>query len=218
VLAKLFARLTYANVVATLALFVALGGSSYAAIKITGKNVENSSLTGADVKNNSLTGRDVKSIRSGDVSDHSLLAKDFRAEQLPSGPQGAKGDKGAQGAPGPSDTWAANFSTGGAQISSLPDGSYVGYATVTWTNTDTVPHDETCQTLSTGGATGQGQVTNATSEFPTETVPGNSAHGSAVMAFTFTVRGAGGTARVLVGCPDATSGLLTVTRVGALHT
>ena len=37
-------RLSYANVVATLALFVALGGSSYAAIRITGKNVVDGTL------------------------------------------------------------------------------------------------------------------------------------------------------------------------------
>jgi hypothetical protein len=97
VLAKVRARLTYANVVATVALFVALGGSSYAAISITGKNVKNSSLTGKDVKNNSLTGSDVKNIKSGDVSDHSLLAKDFSAGQLPAGPQGQKGDTGVPG-------------------------------------------------------------------------------------------------------------------------
>ena len=45
-LSTLRARLTYANVMATIAVFVALGGSSYAAITITGKNVRNSSLTG----------------------------------------------------------------------------------------------------------------------------------------------------------------------------
>jgi hypothetical protein len=70
VLAKLRSRLTYANVVATLALFVALGGGSYAAITITGKNVKNSSLTGKDIKNSSLT--------SSDVKNRSLLSKDFQ--------------------------------------------------------------------------------------------------------------------------------------------
>src|SRR3954451_1714241 len=112
-LSKLRRRLTYANVVATIALFAALGGSSYAAITITGKNVKNSSLTGKDVKNNSLTGSDVKSLKSGDVSDHSLLAQDFKAGQLPAGPQGSKGnkgDKGDKGDRGPSDEWAASFS------------------------------------------------------------------------------------------------------------
>jgi len=53
-------KLTYANVVATLALFIALGGSSYAAIKVTGKNVRNGSLTGKDIKRNSLGGKRIK--------------------------------------------------------------------------------------------------------------------------------------------------------------
>jgi hypothetical protein len=94
VLAKLRARLTYANVVATLALFVALGGSSYAAITITGKDVKNSSLTGKDIKNSSLT--------TSDVKNRSLLAQDFKAGQLPAGPKGATGDIGPRGPVGPS--------------------------------------------------------------------------------------------------------------------
>jgi hypothetical protein len=85
-------RPSHAIVVAYLALFVALGGSSYAAIKITGKNVKDSSLTGKDVKNSSLT--------TSDVKNRSLLAKDFKRGQLqrgpagPAGPTGAKGDAG----------------------------------------------------------------------------------------------------------------------------
>lgn len=81
--------ISYANVVATLALFIALGGSSYAAIVITGKNVKNNSLTTKDIKN------------------RSLLKKDFKAGQLPRGPaglqgsSGPKGDAGPQGGPGP---------------------------------------------------------------------------------------------------------------------
>jgi hypothetical protein len=61
--------------VALLALAVALGGTSYAAIVITGKNVRNGSLSGADVRNGSL--------RSADVRDRSLRSRDFRAGQLP---------------------------------------------------------------------------------------------------------------------------------------
>ena len=86
-LSKLRARLSYANVVATIALFVALGGSSYAAIKVTGKNVKDSSLSGKDIKNSTLTGSDVK--------NRSLLEVDFKAGQLPAGPQGAQGPAGA---------------------------------------------------------------------------------------------------------------------------
>lgn len=85
-------RLTYANVVASIALFAALGGSSYAAISVTGAQVRDNSLSGRDVRNASLTGSDVR--------DQSLLARDFKQGQLPAGPQGAPGQKGETGAPG----------------------------------------------------------------------------------------------------------------------
>lgn len=53
-------RLTYANVVATLALFVALGGSSYAALKISGKEIQKNTITGQNIKRNSLGRRQIK--------------------------------------------------------------------------------------------------------------------------------------------------------------
>lgn len=60
-------RLTYANVVSTLALFAALSGSAYAALTITGKNVKDGSLTGRDIKRNSIGPRQVKESRLGPV-------------------------------------------------------------------------------------------------------------------------------------------------------
>jgi hypothetical protein len=94
VLHKLRTHLSYANVVASVALFAALGGTSYAALTVTGKNIKNSSLTGKDVKNSSLGTRDVK--------NRSLLAKDFKRGQLPtSGTPGAPGTgPGSPGTPG----------------------------------------------------------------------------------------------------------------------
>lgn len=53
-------RLTYANVTATLALFVALGGSSYAAFKISGRDIAAHTITGRNIKANSLGGRQIK--------------------------------------------------------------------------------------------------------------------------------------------------------------
>jgi hypothetical protein len=88
-------RLNYANVVATLALFAALGGSSYAAISVTGAQVRDGSLSGRDVRNATLTGKDVR--------DRSLRERDFRSGELPvgpAGPQGVQGPKGDAGAPG----------------------------------------------------------------------------------------------------------------------
>ena len=50
-LAKLRPRLTYANVMSTLAAFFALaGGSAYAINEWTGANIKDETLTGADVK------------------------------------------------------------------------------------------------------------------------------------------------------------------------
>ena len=85
--------ITYANVVSSLALFAALGGSSYAAIAVTGAQVRDGSLSGRDVHNSSLTGRDVR--------NQSLLAEDFKPGQLPAGPKGEPGPKGDKGEPGP---------------------------------------------------------------------------------------------------------------------
>jgi hypothetical protein len=99
-------RPSHATVVAYLALFVALGGSSYAALRVTSRNVPKDALTGADIKNltgkdvhnNSLTGADVKNLGSGDVANGRLLAEDFAPGQLPAGPPGPPGRDGVNGA------------------------------------------------------------------------------------------------------------------------
>lgn len=83
-----FRRPSHATVVAYLALFLALGGSSYAVTRIGSKQIVNNSVAGKDVRNNSLT--------SADVKNRSLLAKDFKAGL----PRGAPGETGSQGAPG----------------------------------------------------------------------------------------------------------------------
>jgi hypothetical protein len=103
----------YANVTATLALFVALGGTSYAAATISGSDVQNGSLTGSDIRNESLKSRDVDngsltggdlkngSIKGADVDDASLAAADFKPGELPAGPAGPQGPQGIQGPQGP---------------------------------------------------------------------------------------------------------------------
>jgi hypothetical protein len=67
VLRSLRQHLTYGNVVATLALFIALGGTSYAALTITGRNVKNGSLTSKDLKRNTLGGSRIRESRLGKV-------------------------------------------------------------------------------------------------------------------------------------------------------
>ena len=60
-------RLTYANVMATVAVFIALGVSSYAALRVTGRDVANGSLTNRDLKRNTLGGGRIKESALGTV-------------------------------------------------------------------------------------------------------------------------------------------------------
>jgi hypothetical protein len=67
-LTRIRARLSYANVVATLALFVALGtGSSYAVSKISGSQIRNASIAGKKLKRNTIGGKRIKESRLGTV-------------------------------------------------------------------------------------------------------------------------------------------------------
>jgi hypothetical protein len=63
VLRKLRQRLTYANVMSTLAVFIALGGSSYAAYTISGSSIKNRSISAKKLKRNTLGGREIKESR-----------------------------------------------------------------------------------------------------------------------------------------------------------
>jgi hypothetical protein len=67
-------RPSAAMIVATAALFAGLGGTSYAALKITGANVANGSLTGLDMANKSIPAKKLKpdSIGGTRVKESSL--------------------------------------------------------------------------------------------------------------------------------------------------
>jgi hypothetical protein len=86
--AKILSRLSYANVMATLAFFLALGGGAYAALKLP-KN----SVGSAQIKANA--------VNSSKVAKRSLQANDFKLGQLPQGQQGIQGIQGIQGERGP---------------------------------------------------------------------------------------------------------------------
>jgi hypothetical protein len=77
VILRLLNHLSYANVVATLAIFVALGGTSYAVLQIRSDDVADNSLRSRDVRNNTL--------RSRDVRDRAIHARDLRRNSLGSG-------------------------------------------------------------------------------------------------------------------------------------
>ncbi|WP_320670980.1 hypothetical protein [Patulibacter defluvii] len=79
-----------ATAISCVALFVALGGTGYAAVSLPKASVGNKQL-----KANAVTG--------GKVRNGSLTASDFRPSSLPrgaTGPQGPQGPQGAKGDPG----------------------------------------------------------------------------------------------------------------------
>jgi len=55
--------LTYANVMSTVAVFIALGGSSYAALTISGKSIKKRSIPAKKIKRNSITGKEIRESR-----------------------------------------------------------------------------------------------------------------------------------------------------------
>ena len=97
------------HMVGYLALFVALGGTSYAATSLSAGSVGTRQLRDQAVRTSKLADGAVNSAK---VQNHSLLASDFQAGQLPggsagargatgpAGPQGLKGDTGPQGLKG----------------------------------------------------------------------------------------------------------------------
>lgn len=66
-LEKLRRHLSYANVMATLAVFIALGGSSYAVATLSGSQLKNRSVRAVKVARNTLTGREIRESRLGQV-------------------------------------------------------------------------------------------------------------------------------------------------------
>jgi len=104
-LRKLRSRMTYANVMSTIALGLAIGGgTAYAATKIgtsniryhavTGSKLATNAVTASKVKNSALSGSDLRnnSVTSDDIRNGTLQAVDFAPNQLPKGDKGDKGD------------------------------------------------------------------------------------------------------------------------------
>ena len=98
-----------ALVVASLALGIALTGTSYATVL----NVPDGSVTTAKIKNGAVTTPKLKNdavtvdklaanaVTAGQVKNGSLRKEDFKSGQLPAGPPGPQGPAGPRGVPGP---------------------------------------------------------------------------------------------------------------------
>jgi hypothetical protein len=103
------------NAVAYTALFVALGGSGYAAVQLERNQVRSRHIAPGQVKTSDLG---AGAVNSEKVKDGSLTNADFGQGQVP---QGAHGAQGPQGDPGPAGTAGPKGETG-AQGDIGPEG------------------------------------------------------------------------------------------------
>jgi hypothetical protein len=96
-MAQIRQRLTFANVVSVVAVFLALAGGAYA-ISTAPKN----SVTSKAIKNGQVKAKDLgkNAVNASKVKDGSLVGQDFAAGQLPTGATGPQGATGVQGPDG----------------------------------------------------------------------------------------------------------------------
>lgn len=119
-LARFRSCLSYANVMATIAVFVALGGGAYAAFTLPANSVGSRQL-----ENGSVTPKKVAraTIRLFKGQKGAPGPKGDQGAQGAQGVQGLQGVQGIQGPIGPSDVYFTSSSTVGAELT-LPAGDY----------------------------------------------------------------------------------------------
>jgi hypothetical protein len=168
-LRRLRPHLSYANVAATLALVIAVGGgSAYAAQRIrasqigfhavTASKVNFNAITTSKVRNGSLAGKDVRdnAITTQDVRNGTLRFEDFAAGQLPPGP---KGDPGAAAAALNGTVSATGTLVSGTGVTAITAGAADATYTVTFDRD--VSKCSVIGTVATSGDTDGGTVTGA---------------------------------------------------------
>src|SRR3954471_4947394 len=138
---KLRTRITSAHVIAMIALFVALSGSSYAAVTIRASQIRNNSIPGSKIKSGSIPATKLRnnSITGGKLKNNSVGAAKLRTDALTPtssggnlinansedtssnsssgslrGPQGPSGPRGLTGATGPAGATGSQGATGAA--------------------------------------------------------------------------------------------------------
>lgn len=106
-------RLTYANVMASIAVFIALGGGAYALTldknSVRSKHIKNGQVTSADVADDDLIG--------SDIDEDTLQIP--RGEAGPRGPKGDTGNPGVPGTAGPQGIQGAQGVQGAPGVSAL---------------------------------------------------------------------------------------------------
>jgi hypothetical protein len=107
-------RLTYANVTATIALFIALGGTSYAVATLPRNSVGSEQL-----RSNAVDASEIRrgAVRSSEIRDSSIRLRDISKATKDS----LHGQTGPQGPPGP--TFAATINSAGLRVRGNATGS-----------------------------------------------------------------------------------------------
>jgi hypothetical protein len=161
-------KLSFANVTSMMALMIALGGTSYAAITLPHNSVGSSQIKTGGVHSSDLASN---AVTSGKVKNGTLLSKDFKAGQIPAGatgPTGATGPAGAKGATG--STGAAGTPGATGALGAVTARSFT--ATADMTNNQKASYTASCpagQQAIGGGGRGDdtaSQLTNVTSSRP----------------------------------------------------
>jgi hypothetical protein len=117
-------RLSFASVTSLLAIFVALGGTGYAAITLP-----DNSVSAKQIKRNGVGAAEIRknAVRSGEVRNGTLGIADFRAGTIPpgpQGPQGLQGVQGLQGEPGSFEDVTVQFTEATADLADGTSASY----------------------------------------------------------------------------------------------
>jgi hypothetical protein len=130
------------NVIGYVALFAALGGTSYAAVRLKPGSVTSAALSKNAVTHSKLA---ANSVTSKNVAPHSLTSSDFQSGALtsaaaggkgaagPTGPAGAAGAAGPQGLPGGATVGSRARLSGGAVSAAKGANTSVPLSGNTWT-------------------------------------------------------------------------------------
>lgn len=94
-MSRLRARLSYANIAATFALFISLGGTSYAVLQIGSDEVADNSLRSRDVRNGTLLSRDIRDrvISGQDVHRNAIGSRAIKESSLGAVPRARDADR-----------------------------------------------------------------------------------------------------------------------------
>src|SRR4051794_21449224 len=118
--ARIRARLSYANITATLALFIALGGGAYAATQLP-----RNSVGSAQIRTNAVSAPEIRhsAVRSDEIRDRSIALRDISRSARTS----LQGQRGATGPAGTADR-AAVDSGGGHAVGTAQTVTHAGGA------------------------------------------------------------------------------------------